>query len=139
MPLLLGARELRARMDALKETFQPIGRQWAEETARLARTRVPVKTGKTQRSIRVRSATKKTATVVAAWPARVIESDVKAHTIMAKRGSTLKFDAGGRTIFRRKVEKRAQKGRPFLAPSAAQALDDSLLREQLVKAWNDAA
>ncbi len=139
MALLLGAKELAARMDALKLTFERVSRQWNDDTVRLAKARVPVRTGKTQRSIRRRSSTKKTSTVTVSWPGRVVESDVKEHTIMARKGSVLKFQSGGRTIFAKKVLKRAQPGRPFLAPSAAQSLNDSLLRDQLIKAWNDAA
>lgn len=138
MPLL-GAKELRSRMDAVRDVFQPVARRWAEDTVDLARTRVPAATGKTRASIRVRSATRRRAVVAVSYVGRFIEGGTKAHTIQPRKTKALKFTAGGQTVFARKAERRAQRARPFLAPSATQALDESPLGEELVAAWNAGA
>ena len=139
MPITLTGREaLKARVDAVKAAFRPIGAQWAQDTAAIARANYPVRTGKTAASIRVRSTGKTRATVKAAFPARVVEGDTKAHTIMAK-GSALAFSDGGRTIFRKKVFRRARRGTPVLVPAGELALQRNPVSEGIVKAWNDAA
>ena len=64
MPATLkGSRELRRRLKAIKTVFKPAGRDWADETARIAQSMVPVRTGKTRASIRRRNASQKRATV----------------------------------------------------------------------------
>lgn len=137
--LLLGAKELRFRMDALKTCFQPAGRRWAEDTVRTARPHIPVKSGRTRSSLRVRSASKTRAVVAVRYVARFLEGDTKAHVIATKKQHALRFSAGGGTIFARKAQRRARRGSPFLAPAAQQALNRSPLREELVSAWNEAS
>lgn len=136
--LLLGSRELHARMDALKLCFQPAGRRWAEDTVKTARPRIKVATGKTRASLRVRSATKNKATVAVRYVQRFQEGDTKAHTITAKHGA-IRFQSGGRTIFARKALRRVHRGTPVVAPAAQDALSRSPLREELVNAWNGGA
>lgn len=137
--LLLGSKELKARMDNLKTVFQPAGRRWAEDTVRTARPHIPVKSGRTRSSLRVRSASKTRAVVAVRYVARFLEGDTKAHVIAASKKRSLAFPSGGRTIFAKKAQRRARSGRPFLAPAAQQALERSPMREELVNAWNEAA
>ena len=63
---LQGKAALNARLRAIKQTFKPIGKAWAEEDVRQNRARVPVRTGRLQRSFRVRNATQRKA-VVERW------------------------------------------------------------------------
>lgn len=137
--LLLGKRELDARMDACKGIFQPTAQRWAEETVRLAKGRVPVKSGTLRNSIRTRTATARSATVRASYKGRFVESGTKAHTIAAKKKHALKFEGAGGTIFARKAQRRAKRADPFLVPSAVEALQRVPLRDELYRAWNDAA
>jgi len=137
---LKGGRELRARLNAISESFKPIGRNWADDTARLARARVPVRTGRLRQSIRRRNASKKRATVVAHYTAFFVDKGPKAHDIKARRAKGLVFEGrGGRTIFAKKVRHRGYAGRPFRAQAAREALDRNPAAEEIIRAWNRAA
>ena len=137
---LKGGRELRARLNALSTAFKPIGRNWADDTVRLARPRVPVRTGRLRQSIRRRNASKKRATVVAHYTAFFVDKGTKPHDIKAKRAKGLVFEGrGGRTIFAPKVRHRGYAGRPFRDRAAKEALARNPAAEELIRAWNRAA
>ena len=63
MATLKGAPELRRRLKAIRTVFKPVGRAWADDTVRIAKRRVKVRTGKTQRSIRRKNASQRRASV----------------------------------------------------------------------------
>lgn len=136
---LKGGPQLRARLRAIKQVFKPVGRHWADDTVALARQRVKVRTGKTQRSIRVRNATQRKAVVVATHGARFLEAGTAAHTEKARRAKTLRFQDGGRTIFSRKVNHPRTTAHPFLRNSAREALAKNPMAEELINLWNAAA
>jgi hypothetical protein len=135
-----GSRELRARLKAISVSFKPIGRKWADDTARLARARVPQRTGRLRQSIRRRNATQKRATVVAHYTASFVDAGVKPHEIRAKRRKGLVFEGrGGRTIFAPKVFHRGYRGKPFRREAALEALKRNPMAEEVIRAWNEAA
>lgn len=136
---LKGGKQLRARLKALRVSFKPIGRAWGETTAGLARSHTPAGTGKTRSSYRVRNATQRKATVVGSHVAYFIDKGPVRHAIRPKRGSRLVFQAGGRTVFARRVNHPGYRGRPFRARVAREALRRSKPLEQLVREWNAAA
>lgn len=135
-----GGRELKARLRAISQSFKPIGRDWADDTAKLAKSRVPVRTGRLRQSIRRRSATQKRATVVAHYTAFFVDKGPKAHTIRARKARFLVFEGrGGHTIFAPKVLHRGYRGRPFRERAALEALRRNPMAEEVIKAWNEAA
>ncbi len=136
---LRGVPELRARIKAVKLTFKPYGRTWADETARIARNSVPVKTGRLKGSIRRRNASQKRATVVGHYTTNFIDAGTKAHDITPKGNGRLIFKAGGRTIFAKKVHKPRTAGNRFKSRSAQAALRRYPIRDTMIKLWNDAA
>ena len=137
---LKGGPELRARLKAIRQSFKPIGRNWADDTVRLARPRVPVRTGRLRQSIRRRNATQRRATVVAHYTAFFVDKGTKPHDIKAKRAKGLVFEGrGGRTIFAPKVRHRGYAGRPFRDRAAKEALARNPAAEEIIKAWNRAA
>lgn len=147
---LRGGPQLRARLKAIKVSFKPVGRAWADETVRLARPMVPVRTGKLRRSIRRRNANMKRATVVANYTAYFVDHGTKRHAIQPKsvsgsrRGgvgtaSFLKFEAGGRTVFARKVFHPGTRGSHFRNRAANEALRRNPMAAEVIKAWNAAA
>lgn len=136
---LRGSRELRARLKAIRQVFKPAGREWADFTAAEAKRRIPVATGKTRASIRRRNASQKKATVVGNYPINFIDAGTVAHDIKPKRVSALKFDAGGQTVFARKVHKRAYPARPFKKASAEAGLRQVDILADLIELWNRAA
>lgn len=139
---LKGVPGLLARIKAVKLTFKPYGRTWADETARQARSRVPNRntkwsTGRLHDSIRRKNATQRKATVVGHYTGNFIDADVKAHDI-TPRGRRLVFRSDGRTIFAKKVHKPRTKGNRFKSRSAHAALKRYPIRDTMIQLWNAA-
>jgi hypothetical protein len=134
-----GSRELRARLRSLKLAFKPIGRSWGDETVRQARPRVPVRTGRLRKSIRVRNNTQRRTTVAAHYTAYFVDKGPKPHAIKAKRARMLVFPIGGRTIFSRAVHHRGYRGRPFRERAARDALRLTPHAQKIIEQWNRAA
>lgn len=136
---LKGGSELRARLRSLKLAFKPLGRDWADDYVRLAKPVIPERTGKTRRSVRRRNATQRKATVVASPIAYIIDAGAKAHAIKPKSGGRLVFQAGGHTIFAKKVDHPGVRARPFRKRIAHEALRRHPMAAAVITAWNEAA
>lgn len=136
---LKGGREIRRRLKAIKTVFKPAGRDWADETVRLARSRVKVRTGKTRNTIRRKNASQKKAAVEARGGARFLEAGTQAHTIKPRKAKVIRFTKGGGPIFTKKVQHRGMRKQPFLHRSARDALGKVDILGDLVDLWNKAA
>lgn len=140
---LRGSPQLRRRLKAIKTVFKPAGKDWAEFTAKEAQRRVrasgAVATAKTVGSIRKRNASQKKATVTGNFPVNFIDAGVKEHDIKPKKQSIMKFEAGGTTVFARKVHKRAIPARPFKKESGEAGLKKVDILADLIQLWNQAA
>jgi len=136
---LQGARELRARLKAIKEAWKPVARKWGRSDVLLMRARVPVKTGKLRRSFRVTSVSGKRVRVGGYYTAYFIDHGTKAHDITPKRARGLVFEAEGRTIFTRKVHQRGNRARPFRQQAAEEALRQNPWTQEVIDQWNSAA
>ena len=138
---LRGSRELRRRLKAIKTVFKPAGRDWTEATVAAAKRRLSssVDTGKTRSSVRRRNASQVKATVVGNYPVNFIDAGTKAHDIVPKNVTALKFNVGGQTVFAKKVHKRAQQARPFKKASGEEGLREVDLLRDLIELWNRAA
>jgi hypothetical protein len=136
---LRGADDLRKRLRALGMTFKPLGRQWGRETVALSRPQIPNRTGKTRRSLRVRHANMKRATVYGSFVASIIDKGAKPHEIKARKSARLVFQAGGRTIFARSVHHRGVRGKRYAGKAARTALRRVDMAQQLIDQWNRAA
>lgn len=139
MSTLKGGPELKRRLAAIKLAFKPIGRQWADETAKAGRTMVPVRTGRLRKSIRRKNATQKRATVAAHYTAYFIDKGTVPHDIKAKRAKGLVFEGRHGTIFARKVHHRGIKARPFRERMAHEGLRRTPMADAIIKQWNAAA
>lgn len=139
MSTLRGGRELRSRLKAIGQTFKPYGRLWADAAADEARRRVPVRTGRLRKSIRRKSATAKRATVVGHYTGNFVDAGSKAHDIVARKAPRLVFEAGGQTIFAKRVHKQRIAAKPFKRPAAEAALRRHPMSETLIDLWNKAA
>lgn len=135
---LKGSAELRARLRSIKQTFKPIGKAWGEEDVRQNRARVKKRTGRTAASFRVRNATQRKTVVVGSFVANFIDAGTKAHDIKAKKAMFLRFDAGGRTIFSKKVHKPRTSAHPFKKAAALEALRRNPMAAELIRQWNQA-
>ena len=136
---LEGGPALRKRLDAIGQTFKFYGKTWADATAVEARKRVPVTTGRLQKSIRRRNATKKKATVVGHYSANFVDAGTKAHDIRARRKPRLIFQIDGQTIFAKKVHKQRVAARPFKRAAALEGLRKHPMSDAMIDLWNRAA
>jgi hypothetical protein len=145
---LTGKKELQLRMKAIgKDVFKPAGKQWADETVRLMRQRVPDRNtryskGKLHDSIRRKSATQHKAVVEGRYTGYFVDAGVKPHSLQ-RRKSRPKGSQGrlGRTIFAAQARKvhPGYKARPFRARSARDALKRYPMSAEVIKVWNRAA
>lgn len=137
---LKGAPELKARLRAIKQSFKPIGRQWADTTADLAPSYVPNRTGRLRGSFRRRHASMKRASVSAHYTATFVDGGTGPHSIAAKRGRTLAFQGrGGQPVFARKVHHRGARAQPFKKRVADEGLRRTPMAGTLIDEWNKAA
>ncbi len=136
---LKGAKELRARLNAIKQTWKPVARKWGKTDVEEMRTKVPVKTGRLRRSFRVTSVSGKRVRVGGHFTGYFVDAGPKPHDITAKRGGHLIFKAQGRTIFARKVHSRGYRARPFRQKAAVEALRKNPMAKELIDLWNKAA
>jgi hypothetical protein len=136
---LRGAPELRARLQALKVAFKPIGRKWAETTVTVMRPQVPVKTGKGRSTVRVKNASMTRATVSAIYYMGILDKGAKAHTFGPRRAKMLRFEVGGRTVFAKRVTQRARAGMGFAGRAGREALRRNPMAATLIGQWNRAA
>jgi hypothetical protein len=135
---LRGSPQLRARLRAIKLTFKPLGKEWADETAAIMRTEVPSKTGRLRASIRRRNATQRKATVVGHYTAYFIDKGTKRHDETPKKATALRFESGGNTIFSRKVDHPRTAARPFRKRAAQEGLRRHPMAAELIREWNSA-
>jgi hypothetical protein len=127
-------------LKAIRVAFKPIGRTWADGTVQAAKPHIPELTGKTRRSVRIKNATQRKATVAAWFTAYFIDAGPKAHAIRPKRGGGLVFKGrGGQTIFTKRVSHPGYRGRPFRAAAAHESLRKNPMAQGLIKQWNEAA
>lgn len=137
---LKGGRELKARLDAMKLVWKPIGRKWGRNTIIAGRPMVPYRTGRLRKSMRILSATKKRTRVGAHYTAYFIDAGVKPHMIRSKSGEFLgPFRGRGGTIFARAVHHRGFRARPFRLRAAREGLRKTPMAQELINLWNKAA
>jgi hypothetical protein len=157
---LLGGAELHKRLKALASVPAAsgnagFGRLWQNATVRAARPMIPVRTGATRASIRPGLNRKGTVTVVGKYTVNFIDAGSKAHVeprqfskftptgriSKRKRGSgkVLKFQVGGQTMFRRKVNKPKIAAHPFKKAAGRKGLDAANWSEFIIGLWNKAA
>lgn len=137
--MLKGKKELTSRLKAIRLAFKPIGREWADRTVAAARPQVPAVTGKTRRSLRRRHSSQKRATVYGSFVAGILDKGAKPHTILAKKAPALVFQAGGKTIFARKVHHRGVRGSGYAKRAAAEGMRKTPAAELIIAEWNRAA
>lgn len=136
---LHGSEALRRRLEALGQAFKPIGRKWGAETKKSARPKVPERTGRLKRSIRVTSTTAKKTRVGAFYTQYFVDAGVRPHVIKAKRGRPMIFKSRGKTVFARAVHHRGYRARPFRVKAAKEGLAHTHMDDILYQLWNDAA
>jgi hypothetical protein len=131
-----------------------ISPRWQDQTVRAAQRLVPVRTGETRRSIRRGRVTGQKATVVGKYTVNFIDAGSKAHgeprqagltksgRVSRRKvgsGKTLKFNQGGQTVFRRKVDKPRIAARPFKKRAGEQGLEKVDPLNEVIRLWNNAA
>jgi hypothetical protein len=136
---LKGKRQCQARMRALSKAFKPIGRQWGDLVVSEMKPKIPVKTGKSRRSVRVANNTMKKTTVKGRFTLYFRDAGTKPHDIVPRKAQALRFPIGGRTMFSRKVHQRGLRAHPFRERAAREALRRTPAAATVIKEWNRAA
>ena len=147
MSTLLGASDLKARFKALQtNVIVPAGKEWAEEAAKIARSRVgsmnmpysgyPRKKPQASLlpSITVRKSRSKQKFIVeGSYHAYFVDAGVKQHSLQRRSAS--------KTIFAPAARKPhpGYAARRFRGAAASGALAVHPVSETVVKAWNEAA
>lgn len=144
MASLSGTRELRRRLRSIRQVFKPVGRRWADDTVRGAKSRVPKRSGKTAQSIRRRNASQKLASVQAVYTARIVIAGSRPHKIQPRRAQAMKLSpprtgGSGQAIFRKRVSHPGHRGNNFAEAAAKDALRSNPMAEELIRLWNEAA
>ena len=134
-----GTKQLNARLKAIRQTFKPAGKEWAEETVNQMRSRVPQKSGRLHRSFRVKNATQRKATVAGHYTAFFVDKGTVAHVIKPRKSPNLIFRVEGRTIFTKKVNHPRTRAQPFRERASLEALRRRPMAATLIKLWNRAA
>jgi hypothetical protein len=144
---IIGMPELGDRLEAITESFVPIGKKWQQEAIAAGRPKIPSRSGDTRRSLRAGAIGEKTinnsgrnrarlqARVIGSYVAYFIDSGVRPHG--PRRASTLAWQGSEGTIFARRVK--GYKKRPFRARMAREGIRRTDMAQQLVDQWNDAA
>jgi len=156
---LIGGAELHKRLQALAAIPAGTGdagfvRLWQRATVRAAKPMIPRRTGETRDSVRPGSTRRGKATVVGKYTVNFIDAGSKAHVeprqagltktgrvSKRKRGSgkVLKFEMGGQTFFRRKVNKPRIVARPFKKEAGRKGIQAANWSEFIIGIWNRAA
>lgn len=136
---LKGKREMNQRLRALRLSFKLISRDWADDYVVLAKPQIPVRTGKTRRSVRRKSATQRRATVVGSFINYFIDAGPKPHDIKAKKAPRLIFQGRHGTVFARQVHHRGYRGRPFRQRTAIAAMKRNPMAKTVIDQYNRAA
>lgn len=133
-----GVPQLQNRLRLIKTAFKPIGRQWGTATARNGRRTNAFRdrTGRGRKSIRLRTATTKRATVVATYYIAILDKGSRQHTIVPRKARRLAFQSDGNTVFARKVTKPAARGLGFGKIAGRKALREVPYAAELVRLWN---
>jgi hypothetical protein len=126
-------------LKAIRQTFKPVGKDWADDMVTISKPMVPTRTGKSRASIRRRNASQKRATVVGSYVLFFLDHGTKAHDEKPRKARVLRFQSGGNTIFARKVHKRATRGSGFRNRAAREALRRNPMAVELIRQWNSAA
>jgi hypothetical protein len=145
---LIGADALHRRLKALQAVPKRLQQGWAVRTVPIMRSYIQVRTGRTRASLRPSGRGILGSPVVNFLDAGTVAHDEPRSRFTktgrlrrgkaAGTGKVLKFNVGGRTLFRRKIHHPQTRGQHFKRPAAKRGLDESGLGI-IVKQWNDAA
>ncbi|HKY89364.1 MAG TPA: hypothetical protein VJ141_05245 [Candidatus Limnocylindrales bacterium] len=130
---LIGGPALRARLAALAKVPPEFAGEWAAE----AKDRIVATKPQSNRPASSKFSTKvseRRAGVYGAFWWIFVDRGTKAHDIVARRAKALRFEAGGQTIFARKVQLRRMRRRPFITKAAQEALHGGA--DFIIKTWN---
>ena len=126
-----GADALHRRLNALLTVPQKVEHDWADKTVPILRGYIPHRTGATAASLKASNEG-----IVGSPVVDFLDAGTRAHDI--EGAGILKFEAGGQTLFRKKVHKPQTRGQNFKDPAGRQGLDE-VGTDTIVDTWNGAA
>jgi hypothetical protein len=136
---LQGDKELRARLKAIRQASQPIVKSWAADTVVYAKAHVPARTGTLRKSLRIRNASQRGATLVGAYWANFIDAGTRAHDERPKSRKAMRYGSPGSVRFAKRIHHPRTGARPFKRAAAEYGLRKNPMAATVLKLWNDAA
>jgi hypothetical protein len=136
---LLGAPELKRRLEAVGRAGEGIGRDWGEEAIRALRGQIPRRSGATQDSLHLEPAGE-LYKVVGSPVVDILDSGIpRAYPIEPKAGAVLRWGSAGSPTFRPRAQHPGMRGRHFRGRAARTALEDTKMADRVITNWNEAA
>jgi hypothetical protein len=132
---ITGGPELRARLTNVVRNADFMEAVWAKDAAARIKADAPTDRGRGKASIRAGASRGRGAVFGAFWLV-FVDRGTKAHEIIARKASVLRFEYRGRVIFAKKVQRRAMRRRPFITRGAQEALAGLPIRDAIIQAWN---
>lgn len=133
---LIGAPQLRARLNALQRTAPVLSEQWAVEDERSIAGEIPHRTGATAASLH-HEVDRMGARILGSPVITYLAGGTRAHTEEPRNRTALKFSVGGRTIFSARVRHPATPGNPGILDAGREAL--RRFTDVVYGLWNGAA
>ena len=153
-----GAKQLNARLEAIKKAPPVALNRLALVVVREAKLRVARKTGQTGRTIHVARRTPTVVTITAGGAALFLEFGTRPHDIYPVRRKALRWAAQpqgrrlsgrprvaaqrgglGGVLFAKRVHHPGTRPQPFMRPAVDVAVRQAGFKDAVIKAWNDAA
>lgn len=129
---LLGADAFVRRLNALSRVPSLLEEEWADATVPIMRGYIPRQTGETAASLR-----SSRQGIFGSPVVNFLDSGTRAHEEVA-HGQALKWQAGGQTFFRKRIQKPQTRGQNFKTKAGQEGLS-KVGKDLIVRTWNDAA
>jgi len=133
---LKGSDALRRRITAIQHTGPIVAQHWSDTAADRTREQIPVATGATRASVRG-EASRDGGRVFGGGAIRYLAGGTRAHAEHPNQAKAMRFQASGRTIFSKRVQKPATPANPRIFQAARDAL--SGLAAVTTGLWNKGA
>jgi len=131
--VIVGASALHSRLNALLHVAENVERTWAAGTVPIIAGYIPENTGATRGSLRAT-----TRGIVGSPIVDFLDRGTRAHEEVARNAKVLRFQVGGRTLFRKRVSKPQTRGQDFKDDAMRRGLD-RVGDGAIIATWNGAA
>lgn len=134
---LIGAREFKARLNAIRDTGRVVASDWADDSVDAIQREIPRVTGETAASVQAGSVSSAGASVVGSPVVLMLAKGTRSHLELPRDAQALRWQTGGRTIFSKRVNHPATRAYPKILQAAVDSV--SGMAQAMINLWNRAA